>query len=95
MTKALTTIIAFFIALLIFTLVSQLLIFIGPILFGLIIGAFKIQSNPRIAADLEAAGNIFVFVVSTYAAVKTYKSINNKNNDTSNSNDPSDDKWIP
>ena len=74
-------------AFLIFAILSQLLIFLGPIIAGLFISALEIPANPQLAKTMESIGNIFVFFISIYAGIRTYKKFNGKQSDTVENNE--------
>ena len=60
----------------VFVIVSKILPLIGIVTAGWIIELLNLELNPRFAENLESFGNIFLLVLSVYAAVKSYKLIN-------------------
>ncbi len=77
--KVLRTIVGIIVALLAMGVIVQVMRFLGPAIGGWIVMLLNLSPTPDIAEDMEAAGNIFVFIVSLYAGVKVYKKIvNNK-----------------
>ena len=56
-------------------LISQVLLFFGPILGGVIVTSFDLANDPQLAKTMESAGNILVLIASIYVGVKVYKKI--------------------
>jgi len=64
---------------LVFAIVGQVLIFLGPAIGGWIVIALeRTTPNSRLANNLEAFGYIFVLIVSIYLGIKTYKKVAGK-----------------
>ncbi|MDO8706474.1 MAG: hypothetical protein Q7J84_16160 [Sulfuricaulis sp.] len=55
--------------------IGKVLIFLGPFIGGVIVTVFDLSPNPRLARNMESAGNIFVLIFSIYIGVKVYKNI--------------------
>lgn len=70
-------IVAFFV----FGIIAQVLRFFGPAIGGWIVMLLNLSPNPELAKDVEATGNIIVFIIALYPAVKVYKKIVNKQKD--------------
>ena len=68
----------------VFWIIGVTLRFIGPIMAGWVIGILKLAPNRLHALTLESIGNIFSFIVSLYAAFKTYKKIADRKPQDSN-----------
>lgn len=78
MNKMLRSIVGIIVALLGMGAIGQVLIFLGPFIGGVIVTVFDLSPNPRLATNMESAGNIFVLIFSIYIGVKVYKKIISK-----------------
>jgi len=66
---------AFIVALIVFALLSQVLLFVFQIMVGFFLMAVDVPSSPRIVANVDSAINILTFIITALVAQRVYKMV--------------------